>query len=295
METLKASHGSEELKNITAERDNLKAELAGRTRDLADAEAHRAIPSAAPAPPDAQADQLRARLAVLEAQAVPYTPEELAVMRKSPSRPPTQLPAVPEERKHIVHSMKDLPPGAGGLMQEAGHSMMERDYSAAIEKYREILHQDQNNVYVLAHLASVQFTLGQLADSEKTLNRSLALDPEDPPSLYLMGILRYRQNKLDEALNALSLSAKYNPTNSDTQYYLGCVLAAKGMRSAAETALRKALESDPKYTDAHYSLACVYVSETPPSMELARWHYHRSLDLGHDKNEEMEKRLTPSP
>jgi hypothetical protein len=96
----------------------LKEELAARTRDLADAEAHRdqnvielrakladaerqkdelqtklaaaavAAPNPAPGTTNAQAEQLRARLAVLEAQAVPYTPEELAVLKKNPPSAP---------------------------------------------------------------------------------------------------------------------------------------------------------------------------------------------------------------
>ena len=117
--------------------------------------------------------------------------------------------------------------------------------------------------------------MGQLDVCEKTVTHALALDPEDPASLYILGILRFRQEKLDEALDALSRSAKYSPTNAGTQYYLGNALAEKGLRSQAETAFRKALQFEPDYPEAHYSLACVYASEKPPSLELARWHYHQ--------------------
>jgi tetratricopeptide (TPR) repeat protein len=191
--------------------------------------------------------------------------------------------------------MKDLPPGAGALMTEAGRAAMERDYAKAAEKYKEILHQDENNVFVLANLATAQFNMGQYAECEKTITHALAVDPEDPASLYWLGVLRFRQEKLDEALDALSRSAKFSPNKASTQYYLGNVLAEKGMRYAAETAFRKALQLQPDYAEAHYGLACVYAVEKPPSTELARWHYHRSLELGHDKNEVLEKLLAPSP
>jgi tetratricopeptide (TPR) repeat protein len=310
-----AAEGS--TKDIAAERDRLKEELAARTRDLADAESHRdlielraqlaeverqrdelkaklaAAPAAAPATTDAQVDPLRARLAVLEAQAVPYTPEELAVMKMNPSPLPAQVPAPPKERKHVVHSMKDLPPGAGALMTEAARAMMERDYTKAAEKYQEILHQDENNVYVLAHLANAQFTMNQLAECEKTVQRALGLDPEDAASLYFMGLLRYRQEKLDEAFDYLSRSASYNPTNADTQNNLGCVLAKKGLRSAAETAFRKALAAEPDYLEAHFNLAFIYAQAKPPSLELARWHYKRAVELGHEKSPQLEKLLAP--
>jgi len=322
IESLKSSRFAENsAAEIAAERDKLKEALAARTRDLADAESHRdpsaaelrgqlaevererdglkaklaSAPVAAPAPTDAEVEPLRARLAVLEAQAVPYTPEELAVLKKNASPAPARVPAPAAEHKHIVHSIKDLPPGAGALMTEAARATMQRDYARAAEKYEEILHQDENNVYVLAHLANAQFALNQTGECEKTVARALALDPEDPASLYLLGILRYRQDKLDEALNALSMSAKYNPTNAGTQNYLGCVLTDKGLRPAAETAFRKALQADPDYPDAHFNLAFVYAKETPPSLELARWHYKRALDLGHGKSPDLEQLLEPSP
>jgi tetratricopeptide (TPR) repeat protein len=330
LETLKSAQASAaSASTIAAERDKLKETLAARTRDLADAEAHRdqyvvdlraklagverqrdelqtklaAVPVAAPVPaaPDPQVERLSARLAVLEAQAVPYTPEELAALKKNPSSLPAQALAPPAEIKHVIHSKKDLPPGAGPLMEEASDAIKQGDFAKAEQLLLEILHQDENNVFVLGNLAHVQFVMGKLAECDKTVARALAADPEDPASLMWLGMLRYRQEKLDEALNALSLSVKYASTNAaiggkaQTQYYLGRALAEKGLRAAAETAFRKALEADPLYADAHYSLAFLYAVEKPPSPALARWHYQRAVDLGHGKSQEMEKLLAPSP
>jgi tetratricopeptide (TPR) repeat protein len=286
--------------DVERQRDELRTKLADaeRQRDelqTKSAAAPVAAPVAPPATTDAQVDQLRARLAVLEAPAVPYTPEELAVFKKNPPQPLAQMPVAPAETKHIIHSKKDLPPGTGALMEDATRAKMQRDYPRAAEIYQDILRQDMNNVYVLANLAFVQFSMNKIADCEKTVLRTLALDPEDPASLNLLGIMRYRQEKLDEALSALSLSAKYNSTNASTQYYLGCVLTEKGLRPGAETAFRKALEADPNYADAHYGLAFVYAQEKPPSLALARWHYQRALDLGHSKSPELEKLLASAP
>jgi Tfp pilus assembly protein PilF len=180
-------------------------------------------------------------------------------------------------------------------MDEAMRAIGQRDFARAAEIFQEVLHQDENNVYVLGHLANAQLALAQLEACEKTVMRTLALDPEDPVCLQILGVLRYHQKKLDEALNALSLSAKYVSTNAGTQYYLGRVLAEKGLRSAAENAFRKALVADPNYADAHYSLAFLYAVEKPPSLALARWHYQRAVDLGREKSQEMEKLLAPSP
>jgi tetratricopeptide (TPR) repeat protein len=324
MEALKQAQASaQSTADIAAERDKLKEELAARTKQLADAEARpdqtvvelrakladverqrdelqaklAAVPPpvAPQAPPatateHAQVDQLRARLAVLEAQAVPYTPEELAVLKKEPLPVSIQAPTPPVEHKHAVHSKKDLPPGTAAMMDEVTRAAGQRDYPTAEKILLDILHQDENNVFVLEYLANTQLVMGQLAECERTVTRTLALDPEDPPCLQFLGILRYNQKKLDEALNALSRSVKYNPaTNPATQYYLGRVLEEKGLRSAAEAAFRKTLEVDPNYADAHFNLAFVYATEKPPSLALARWHYQRALDLGHEKSLDLEK------
>jgi Flp pilus assembly protein TadD len=169
---------------------------------------------------------------------------------------------------------------------------MEHDYDTAEEKFNDVLQQDETNVYVLDHLAEAQFANNHLDESEKTVRRAMSLDPNDPASLYLLGLLRYRQNRLDEALDALSMSAKLNPTNSFTQNYLGCVMAEKGMRAAAETAFRKSLVYDPDNADAHFNLAVIYAGDKPPSIELARWHYKRALALGHQRSATMDKLLT---
>jgi tetratricopeptide (TPR) repeat protein len=331
-----------DLAHVTEERDKLKEELSARTKDLADAEAHgdqqligtqaqlkdssaqrdelqkkldAATTSAGASSASAsEIEQLRARVAVLEAQPVPYTPEELAILNTPPSQPAAALPVAsasapspspasapataaapetpsPPAKSRVAHSAKDLPPGAGALMADAIRASLERDYPRAEEKYQEILRQDENNIYVLAHLADAQFAEGHLDECEKNVNRALALDKDDPASLYLLGILRYRQEKLDEGLDALSRSAQLNTTNPSTQFYLGCVLADKGMRPAAETAFRKALQLEPDYSDAHFNLALVYATGKPPSPELARWHYKRALNLGHAKSPKLEELL----
>jgi len=342
-----AAHDVEMAKSIAAERDRLKESLAERSKDLADAEAHHnkellkvraalreaqdrqqefeknlAVQSqAAASPQDPMAglkvERLQARVAVLESEPVPYTREELALMKKTaatrlPVDPPaatvatdpapaaTNTPTTPsaadkiavETKPRHIYSSSDLPQGAGPIWTEAMRDSMAGNYVSAEQKFKEVLAQDENNVYVLAHLGNAQFSAGELVDCEKSVQHALSIDAEDPGSLFLLGLLRYRQNRLDEAFDALSLSAKYNPTNTTTQNFLGCVLADKGLRRPAETAFRKALLGDPNYADAHFNLAVVYAGNHPPSTELARLHYKKALALGHPKSATLEKMLT---
>jgi Flp pilus assembly protein TadD len=105
----------------------------------------------------------------------------------------------------------------------------------------------------------------------------------------VLGQLKFRQEKYDDALDALSRAAKMDPQDAQIQNYLGITLSQKGMRGPAETALRKAIQLDPDNASAHHNLAVVYLTQKPPLVELARWHYQKAVTAGHPRNPEMEK------
>jgi tetratricopeptide (TPR) repeat protein len=253
-------------------------------------------------PPDAQQEllALRARVQSLEAQPVPYTAEELALFNKpasvmvanlnTPTSPaaPTVLPAEGALPKKIS---RGIPPGAGPLLRAAERAFATQQYAEAEKKYLEVLHQDENNVTTLGNLASAQVELGKYAEAETNARRALALDPTDYFSLYVMGRIRFRENKLDAALDSLSRSAQANPNYADAQNYLGIVLSEKGQRGPAETALRRAIQLQPDNPVAHNNLAVVYATQKPPALALARWHYQKARSSGHPANAELEKIL----
>ena len=73
---------------------------------------------------------------------------------------------------------------------------------------------------------------------------------------------------------------------------LALTLSEKGVRGPAEVAaFRKAIQYDPGYGDAHANLAFVYLTQKPPLVELARWHYKKALEAGHAHDPSMEKLL----
>ncbi len=126
---------------------------------------------------------------------------------------------------------------------------------------------------------------------EKHIQAAVAQDPNDAFNLATLGYLKFKQEKYDEALDALSRAAKLDPENPEIQNYLGVTLSNKGLRSQAEAALRKAIGLNPNYADAQNNLAVIYISQTPPLVELARWHYQKALQAGHPHNPELEKML----
>jgi tetratricopeptide (TPR) repeat protein len=253
-------------------------------------------------------------LDVLEAKPVPYTAEELALFDKgTPTLAPgtettsSTLPAggvLPAEGP-LRKAERGVPTGAGALVRTAVRAFEAGHYAEAEQKYLELVRQAPENVTVLANLASAQVELGRVADyekdpqralrhfgdAEKNVQRVLQLAPDDDFGLYLLGRIRYRQDKLDQALDALSRSAKANPNYAEAQNFLGIVLSEKGLRGAAEVALRKAVQLQPNNADAHYNLAVVYAMQKPPAFALARWHYKKARNAGHPGNADVEKLL----
>jgi tetratricopeptide (TPR) repeat protein len=231
-------------------------------------------------------DALQRQVAVYESKAVPYTAEELALLRLTP---PGLLAGGKVARK--ASAPPKPPPGTAGLIADAQRYYARGDFARAEECYQQVLRKDTRNVYTLANLASIQIEAGKLDEAERNLNQALAIAPDDVYSLQLLGSLKFRQNNLDAAMDALTRAASMDPNNPEILNILGVTLNHKGQRAAAENALRRAITIDPGYANAHNNLAVIYASQDPPCIELARMHYQRALSSGYPRNPELEKML----
>lgn len=245
--------------------------------------------------------KLRARLAVDEAQAVPYTADELALFNSPSPAPNTNTVAsavATTTADSTILSTNAVPEASSDnsgdislLVAEAQTYFDNHDYANAEADYDKILTQDKNNGAALANLAAIELEENKLDDAETHLQAALAINPNDAYTLSTYGFLEFREQKFDEALDALSRAAKLDPQNAQIENYLGVTLSHKGLRAQAETALRKAIELDPDYGAAHNNLAVIYLNENPPLVELARWHYQKALDDGQPRNPDLEKIL----
>jgi tetratricopeptide (TPR) repeat protein len=230
---------------------------------------------------------LRARLAVFETQQIPYTEEEHALFKR------TQVSLEAVNPRARQKSVNELPSGSATLVAEARNDFAAKRFDKAEEKYIQILHHDNKNVYTLSNLAAIQLELNHLDDAEQHIHQALAVSPDDSYSLLVLGQIKIRREQYDAALDALSSAAKVDPQNAEIQNYLGLTLSQKGLRTSAETAFRKAIELDPHYAGAHYNLAVFYITQSPPWPELARWHYKKAIDSGFPPNPDLEKMLGP--
>jgi len=259
--------------------------LASRVADLTRQLSKRGNSKVRPGEQSQQLETALARLAVYEAKPMPYSTEEQAVFKQPDLKANIGGPSP------LKRTVKELPPGAGPIMEEAKRAAESGRLDEAEKKFLEVLRQDDKNLYTLGNLAAVQIEQNRLADAEKTISQALSIDARDPASLFTMGYLKFRQEKYDEALDALSLSASLIPDEPRTQYFLGKTLIQKGNRTAAEAALRKAVHLRPGWAEAHFSLATVYATQQPPFKELAQWHYQKAIVAGYPRSLEFEKLL----
>lgn len=278
-----AAVDSERVRQLERDRDELQRKLDTAVQELA---GRRDKPAAARV--QEMTDQLttlRARLEMIEARPVPYSPEELALMKAPSSRLASADPL--GSRK----SVKELPAGAVALVAEAQRSFAERRFDEAEQKYLQVLRQDERNVVTLANLAIIQMELDRLDEAERHARQAVAVAPNDAYSHLVLGQIKLRQRSADEAMDALSRAAQLDARSAEIQNFLGIALSQKGLRAPAETALRRAIQLDPGYASAHNNLAVIYLNQNPPMVELARWHYQKALNAGHAKNSELEKAL----
>jgi Tfp pilus assembly protein PilF len=237
---------------------------------------------ASPDPAGGQLTEMQARLAMLEARRVPYSPEELALF---------SVPEISAATNQLARANSGLSRDTALLIAEAEKDLRAGRFSEAEQKYQQALATDRNNVVLLSSLASAQVEQGDPAQAEKTIGQALAGDPNDAFSLFVLGRVRYEQGRVDEAMTALSRSAHLDGSRAETFNLLGIALGRLGLREPAETALRRAVQIAPGYASAHHNLAVIYSSQSPPSMGLARWHYEKAVAGGHRPDPALEARL----
>ncbi len=278
---------TERIRELEAERDELKKSLATATKLVSGGRKSKEM-AAHMIEMTQEMATLRARIDVLEAHSIPYTAEELSLLSKPDG---TALVAEAVHHSARANTSRELSPKLAVLWSEAKQYWVAHDLEKAEAKYLEMIKLDSKNSTLLTDLACIETDRGHTADAEQNLKAALLISPDDDYSLSILGVLKLREEKFDESLEAFSRAAQANPQNAKIQNYIGIALSEKGVRGPAEAAFRKAIQIDPGYGDAHANLAFVYLTQKPPLVELARWHYKKALDAGHVRDLSMEKLL----
>lgn len=95
---------------------------------------------------------------------------------------------------------------------------------------------------------------GHLEAAAGQLDALLAAAPGHPEALRLLGILRFRQNQFDAALNCFRRVLAAWPNDAPTLGNVGILLAATGTHDQALDAFRRAARADPASAGAWFNL-----------------------------------------
>lgn len=186
-----------------------------------------------------------------------------------------------------------LPDEMKATAQEAANLFKQQRYDDAADKYQTIIDKYPESLYAWSNLGVVRFQQGKLNEALRALQQSVKLSPTDAFSYMNLGIVYYQMGQYENAIDALNRAIALDPNNAKAHNYLGCACSQKGWQEVAEKEFRKAIDIDETFADAHFNLALVYATSKPPSLELARRHYNRAVELGIPKDPRLEKLLHP--
>ena len=184
-----------------------------------------------------------------------------------------------------------LPTDMRDTAQQAADLFKMQRYDDAAAKYQEIIDKYPESLYAWSNLGVVRFQQGKMPEALKALQRAVSLSPTDAFSYQNLGIVYYQMGQYENAISALERALALDPTNAKSHNYLGCACSQKGWSEVAEKEFLKAIEIDDSFGDAHFNLALVYATEKPPALEMARRHYKRALELGIGPDPRLEKLL----
>ena len=188
-----------------------------------------------------------------------------------------------------------LPESAKLAIAKGNEAFADRNYRAARESYALVLKVSPRYLLALVNLGMTEFYLGNLEEAEKLLKQAVQQRLETSQAWLILGLIYLDQNRLDAALAALTQATLHDPQNPRAHNFLGVVVGRLGWLDAAEVELRRAIELDPKYADANFNLAMFYLDRRTPAIELARRHYRLAIELGAEKDPEIEKMLSNPP
>jgi predicted O-linked N-acetylglucosamine transferase (SPINDLY family) len=98
---------------------------------------------------------------------------------------------------------------------------------------------------------------GRLAQAADIYRRILAVEPDQPDALHLLGVILHQSGQHAEALDLLRRATTARPRSAVYHNSLGVALKDRGDLQAAAVSYRRAVELEPDYPDAQLNLARV--------------------------------------
>ena len=139
------------------------------------------------------------------------------------------------------------------------HLAQNADYSGAKTSYLRALELEPKRFATSLQLASLLADKfgdkTSLEEAANCLERAITYPPDQAELHYLLGIIRYRLERVDDAIASFRKTLDIDPKHSGAENNLGAFLIAKGMDDEAIKLFTKAIHDNPDGIDAYDNLA----------------------------------------
>jgi tetratricopeptide (TPR) repeat protein len=145
------------------------------------------------------------------------------------------------------------------------HLAQNGDYVGAKNSYLKALELEPKSFvtsYQLASLLAEKFgDKAGLEEAADCLERAIAFQPQQAELFYLLGNIRYRLARSDDAIASFLKALEIDPKHSGAANNLGALLVAKGKDDEAMNLFTKAIQDNPANLDACDNLAQTLVKK----------------------------------
>ena len=143
---------------------------------------------------------------------------------------------------------------------------------AARSEYEEAIRIGRHFLPAYVNLADVHRLRGHDGEGERILNQALEQVPDSPEVLHVLGLLKVRQKRFDEALLLLARAAELVPGNPRYSYVYGVALHSVGKTSQAIDFLEAAALLNPGAGDLFLAISTIQrdMGRRPKALDAAR-------------------------
>ncbi len=121
----------------------------------------------------------------------------------------------------------------------------------AIQNYEKALAINANLTEIYAPLGMLYYQKGEITQAENYFNKA-AKNSND--FQYYIGLIRYKQNRNEEAIAAFKQTLQANPNSAEAHYYLGEVYDRQDKDKEALAEYNQAVKLNPNYVEAWFDL-----------------------------------------
>lgn len=123
----------------------------------------------------------------------------------------------------------------------------------AFQNYEQALKIDPNLTELYAPIGVAYYQKDNIAKAEEYLVKASNSQTEDEQTQFLLGVIRYKQQRYNEAAVALNKSLQIKD-NAEAHYYLGEILDKQDRSNDAIAQYKQAVKLNPRYTEAWFDL-----------------------------------------